>query len=169
MSPNSAAAATSGSEASTKPTRGRDRKVVIIFSVIRSTSTFTVREMPYLLSPKRRAWCRTGSSVIRAPTLADRAGMNRCCSAYSEIRSSRSRRYALSEQPLSVIGTPVRRRMSRLATQDGTFRSSSLSCRCWRQPQTRSYPSSSLATSIGMSRGSFCRSPSSDTMTLPRA
>ena len=63
------------------PTSGRERKVVIIFSVNRSTSTFTVREIPYLLSPKRRAWCRTGISVIRAPTLALSAGMNRCCSA----------------------------------------------------------------------------------------
>ena len=70
-----------GTAAMAKPTSGRDRKVVIIFKVKRSTSTFTVRLMPYLLSPNRRAWCRTGSSVIRAPTLAESAGMNRCCSA----------------------------------------------------------------------------------------
>ena len=68
------AAASRGTEAATNPTSGRDRKVVIILSVMRSTTTFTVRLIPYLLSPKRRAWCRTGSSVMRAPTLADKAG-----------------------------------------------------------------------------------------------
>ena len=67
------------------------------------------------------------------------------------------------------MGTPVSRRIRRFASQDGTFRRSSLSCRCCRQPHTRSYPSSSLETSAGMSRGSFWRSPSSDTITWPRA
>ena len=50
-----AAAHTIGTDATAKPTSGRERKVVIIFSVNRSASTFTVREIPYLLSPKRRA------------------------------------------------------------------------------------------------------------------
>ena len=74
MAPNTTADGHGGTAASANPTSGRDRKVVIIFRVSRSTSTFTVREMPYLLSPKRRAWWRTGISVIRAPTLADKRG-----------------------------------------------------------------------------------------------
>ncbi len=47
-------------------------------------------------------------------------------------------RYALSEQPLSRIGTPVTRAISLLAMRDGILRDTILSCRLWRQPTTMS-------------------------------
>ena len=55
-----------------------------------------------------------------------------------------------------------------MAKKEGS-RLESGSCRCLRHPQTMSKPSSSLASSFGMSAGSFCRSPSEVTTTSPRA
>src|SRR6266566_4591874 len=46
-----------------------------------------------------------------------------------------------------------------LATRLGTCRVSQASLRWWRQPLTRSYPSSIFSTKRGISSGSCCRSP----------
>src|SRR3954462_1239238 len=56
----------------------------------------------------------------------------------------------------------------RFATRLGSLRPNSLSLRCLRQPETTSAPASSRASSLPMSAGSFCRSPSIGTITSPR-
>src|SRR5207253_2408920 len=56
-----------------------------------------------------------------------------------------------------------------LTTRLGTCRVSQASLRWWRQPLTRSYPSSIFSTKRGISSGSCCRSPSIEIITSPRA
>ena len=52
----------------------------------------TAFEPLYLLLPQRRGWCRTGISVMRAPTEAAQAGMKRCISPYRRTSCRTSRR-----------------------------------------------------------------------------
>ena len=56
----------------------------------RSSTTRSVREMPYFDSPWARAWWLTGSSAMRAGevTVAIHAGMKRCISPYRLTRLS---------------------------------------------------------------------------------
>ena len=126
-----------------------------------------MRDRPYFDSPKRRAWCRTLICATRGPAIDAIAGMKRCISEYSGMRLIRLARNALSEQPLSRIGTPVTLPISQLAMREGILRDTSLSWRLWRQPTTRSKPASICSSSSGMSAGSFCRSPSMVTSTSP--
>src|ERR1051326_882002 len=106
-----------------KSSNGRSRKERIILIVRRSARTVPTRESPYLLRPCRRGWWRTSSSTIRAPAVAAATvGMKRCRSEYSASRSMSSRRYALSEHPVSRTGTPVIHRRTRFATHDASLR-----------------------------------------------
>ena len=63
----------------------------------------------------------------------------------------------------------VIRLTSQFAICDGRRRERNRSLRFFRQPLTTSYPRSNSSSSRGMSAGSFCRSPSSVTITSPRA
>ena len=78
-------------------------------------------------------------------------------------------RYALNVVPKSCSDTPEICAISQFAIFDGTRRVHRLSTRCSRQPLTTSYPSSSLASSFGISSGACCRSPSMATITAPSA
>src|ERR1700721_2322930 len=97
-----------------------------------------MRDRPYLDCPNRRAWCWTLISAIFGPAIEAMAGMKRCISEYSGIFLMRLARYALSEQPLSLIGTPVTVAISLLAMREGILREISLSWRSNRQPTTMS-------------------------------
>ncbi len=97
-----------------------------------------MRDRPYFDLPNWRAWWRTLISAMRGPAIEAIAGMKRCISEYSGICLMRSARYALSEQPLSLIGTPVTLPISQLAILEGILRETSLSWRLWRQPTTMS-------------------------------
>src|SRR5262245_8206140 len=59
--------------------------------------------------------------------------------------------------------------MRPFAIIDGSRRERKASRRFFRHPQTTSAPRSTASTIAGMSRGSFCRSPSEVTMIRPRA
>src|SRR3974377_2486694 len=95
-----------------------------------------MRDRPYLDFPNRRAWWRTLISAIFGPAIEAIAGMKRCISEYRGILLISEARNALSEQPLSVMETPVTLPMSRLATIEGILREINLSCRACRQPTT---------------------------------
>ena len=95
--------------------------------------------------------------------------MKRCMSEYSGIDLMMSARYAFREQPLSLMGTPVIFPMIQFAIIDGIFREISLSCRLCRHPQTMSFPSAIFSRNLGMSAGSFWRSPSIVIRIFPRA
>jgi len=75
----------------------------------------------------------------------------------------------IANQCLKPRGTLVTLAISQLAILDGILRVMSLSWRWKRQPTTMSYPESIVCRNIGMSSGSFCRSPSMVTMMLPVA
>ena len=59
---------------------GRVEKLWRNFTVIRSSTTLMVRDIPYLDLPNLRAWWFVSTSVIDAPTHEAMAGMKRCIS-----------------------------------------------------------------------------------------
>src|ERR1019366_7446373 len=113
---------------------GRAVNDVTVLITMRSSKTLYTRESPYFDSPNWRAWWRTLISAILGPAIDAIAGMNRCISEYSGISLISAARYAFSEQPLSMMGTPVTLLIRRLAIREGILRDMSLSLRSCRQP-----------------------------------
>ena len=137
--------------------------------MIRSSTTRTVRVRLYFVLPAARGWCRTG---ICASARAVLLGQHRHEAVHlaverqrlGQVAAQRPQRAAhvleldaghLADQP---VGHQARQLADQRKRPGG-----------WRAGRARRRsPSSSLASSIGMSAGSFCRSPSIVTSTSPR-
>ena len=134
--------------------------------------TRKVRDRPYFDSPSARARWFTGSSAMREGdvTVASQAGMKRCISPYSRSGAAPRR-----GRPSGCSPGPGTR--ARWSGGSAGSRWPTAACAATGRPcaggasrrRGRGRRRAIAPPSFGMSRGSFCMSPSIVTMTSPRA